>query len=88
MTIAKIAVWDFRVPFRDGSYAMSHVTQEVIFGRILQVCMVDGKKGLGEIVFPPSLPEQARQDLISDEENYLTDMIGNCLLYTSPSPRD
>lgn len=76
MTIAKIAVWDFRVPFRDGSYAMSHVTQEVIFGRILQVCMVDGKKGLGEIVFPPSLLEQARHDLISDEENYLADMIG------------
>ena len=53
MTIKKIKVWDIQMPFRDGPYAMSHVTQEVVSGRVLQVQTVDGQTGLGEVVFPP-----------------------------------
>ena len=40
----------------------------------------------------PSLDGTPRGDgrriLIVDDEDYITDLLGTCLLYTSPSPRD
>ena len=74
--ISKIEVWNFRPPFRDGPYAMSHVTQDVIYGRILQVHTAEGHSGLGEIVFPPSLPQDEQRRLIVDEQNYLASLVG------------
>ena len=66
------------MPFRDGPYAMSHVTQEVVYGRILRVHTADGQMGLGEVVFPPSLSvdERQRQRLIADEPLYLSSLVG------------
>ena len=64
------------MPFRDGPYAMSHVTQEVVYGRILQVHTADGQTGLGEVVFPPSLSVDERQRLIADEPFYLSSLVG------------
>ncbi len=48
------------MPFCDVPYAMSHVTQEVVYGRALQVQTADGQTGLGEVVFPPSLSVDER----------------------------
>ncbi len=64
------------MPFRDGPYAMSHVTQEVVYGRILQVHTADGQTGLGEVVFPPTLSVDDRQRLIADEPFYLSSLVG------------
>ena len=55
---------------------MSHVTQEVVYGRILQVHTADGQTGLGEVVFPPSLSIDERQQLIADEPLYLSSLAG------------
>jgi L-alanine-DL-glutamate epimerase-like enolase superfamily enzyme len=76
MIISKIEVWNFRPSFRDGPYAMSHVTQDVINGRILQVHTADGRRGLGEIIFPPSLPEDEQRCLIVEEQSYLAGLAG------------
>jgi len=64
------------MPFRDGPYAMSHVTQEVVYGRILQVHTADGQTGLGEVVFPPMLSVDERAQLIADESIYLSSLAG------------
>jgi L-alanine-DL-glutamate epimerase-like enolase superfamily enzyme len=64
------------MPFRDGPYAMSHVTQEVVYGRILQVHTSDGQTGLGEVVFPPMLSVDERAQLIADESLYLSSLAG------------
>jgi L-alanine-DL-glutamate epimerase-like enolase superfamily enzyme len=76
MTIWKIDVWDFRPTFKDGPYAMSHVTVGQIYGRILRVQGVDGSSGIGEIVFSPSLLEAEREQRIRDEDRYLKSLIG------------
>jgi L-alanine-DL-glutamate epimerase-like enolase superfamily enzyme len=76
MTIKSIEVWDFQPPFRDGPYAMSHVVQEVIFGRILRIRTAEGLSGLGEVVFVPSLPEDARKDMVAAERTLLPQIIG------------
>ena len=76
MKIEKIAVWGIQMPFREGPYAMSHVTQEVVYGRVLQVHTVDGQTGLGEVVFAPTLPVDERQQLIADEPLYLSSLAG------------
>ena len=76
MKIEKIAVWGIQMPFREGPYAMSHVTQEVVYGRVLQVHTVDGQTGLGEVVFPPTLSVDERQQLIADEPLYLSSLAG------------
>ena len=64
------------MPFRDGHYAMSHVTQEVVYGRILQVHTADGQTGLGEVVFSPMLSVDERAQLIADESFYLSSLVG------------
>ncbi|MEJ2178592.1 MAG: hypothetical protein P8Y12_11775, partial [Gammaproteobacteria bacterium] len=76
MAITKIEVWNFRPPFRDGPYAMSHVTSGHAYGRILRIHDSDGSFGLGEIVFSPSLAEADREHRIHDEENFLAPLIG------------
>ena len=76
MTIETIDVWDFCPPFRDGPYAMSHVTSDNIYGRIFQFRGGDGRAGLGEVVFSPSLIETSREQRIRDEEDYLRPLLG------------
>ncbi len=76
MTIKKIDVWSFRPPFREGPYAMSHVTSSHVNARILRFQDDDGSSGLGEIVFPPSVSETNRKHRIQDEESYLRPLIG------------
>jgi L-alanine-DL-glutamate epimerase-like enolase superfamily enzyme len=79
MTITKIEVWNFSPSFRDGSYAMSHVTQAAAYGRILRFHDADGLEGLGEIVFAPSLSQAARRRCIADEREYLSRLVGQGL---------
>ena len=67
------------MPFRDGPYVMSHVTQEVVYGRVLRVHMADGQTGLGEVVFPPSLSIDERQRLIEYEPLYLSSVVGSTI---------
>jgi len=76
MTIKKIDVWNFRPPFREGPYAMAHVTSGHVYGRILRFQDDDGSTGLGEIVFSPSLAETSREHRIQDEESYLMSLTG------------
>jgi len=76
MTIRQIDVWDFRPPFKEGPYAMSHVTVGRIYGRILRVQGDDGSTGVGEVVFSPSLLETEREQRIKDEDSYLKSLIG------------
>lgn len=74
--ITKIEVWDFCAPFRDGSYAMSHITQKAVYGRLLRVQTDDVFYGLGEIPLSPYLSDQERQRRASQEQNYLGPLIG------------
>jgi L-alanine-DL-glutamate epimerase-like enolase superfamily enzyme len=52
------------------------VTQEVVYGRIVQVHTGDGQTGLGEVVVPPTLSVDERQQLIADEPLYLSSLAG------------
>jgi len=76
MKITRIEVWNFRPPFRDGPYAMAHVTQTSGYGRILRVHTACGLTGLGEIVFAPSVPIDVQQRLIAGEPDYLGPLVG------------
>jgi L-alanine-DL-glutamate epimerase-like enolase superfamily enzyme len=76
MTIEKIDIWDFRPPFKDGPYAMSHVTVGQIYGRIFRFQGKDGSTGVGEVVFSPSLLKTEREQRIMDEDSYLKPLIG------------
>ena len=76
MTISKIEIWDFCPPFRDGPYAMCHVTVGSAFGRIYRVRADDGLVGLGEVVFPPSVPRDQQLDRVAAEASFLGDLIG------------
>ena len=76
MTISKIDVWNFRPPFRDGPYAMSHVTSGHVYGRILRIEDDDGSSGVGETVFSPALTETDREQRVQDEIDYLRPLIG------------
>ena len=76
MAICKIDVWDFCPLFKDGPYAMSHVTVGHIFGRIFRVQDEDGSCGVGEVVFSPSLSSTQREQRIQDEDSYLSALIG------------
>ena len=79
MKIASVAVWDLTLPFRDGTYVMSHVSQDFTFGRLVEIRTDDGFTGWGEIVFPPSVPEPDRLNLVASEPGYLTDLVGKNL---------
>ncbi|MCP5083441.1 MAG: mandelate racemase/muconate lactonizing enzyme family protein [Alphaproteobacteria bacterium] len=76
MTITKLEVWNFRPLMRDGPYAMSHVTQDSAYGRILKVHTGDGRHGLGEVVFPPSVPQHVQMGQIAEERAFLALLIG------------
>lgn len=76
MTIAKIEIWDFRPPYRDGSYVMSHVVLTSGLGRILAVTIEDGTVGLGEIVFSPVSTEEQRQIHVEQENARLQPLVG------------
>ena len=76
MTISEIEIWDFRPAFRDGPYAMSHVTNGHAYGRFMRVHDSENRCGVGEIVYSPSLPVPDREARIRDEESYLSPLIG------------
>ena len=76
MKITRIEVWNFRPEFRDGPYAMAHVTQATGCGRLLSVHTAEGYSGLGEIVFAPSVSATDQQRLIDREPDYLGSLIG------------
>jgi L-alanine-DL-glutamate epimerase-like enolase superfamily enzyme len=71
MRITKIEVWDFKAPFRDGPYNMSHVSQDAIYGQILCLHTEQGISGLGEIVPAPSLAVDERLARYADESTFL-----------------
>lgn len=79
MTITKLEVWNFRPLMRDGPYAMSHVTQDSAYGRIFRVHTADGADGLGEVVFPPSVPQHVQIGQIAEERAFLPELIGQDL---------
>ena len=76
MKIEKIEMWDFCAPFRDGPYAMSHVTQETVHGRLLCVHADDGYCGLGEIPLSPYVHDDERRQRKIEEKDYLGGLIG------------
>ena len=76
MIVSKIEVWNFRPLMRDGPFAMSHVTQESAYGRIFQIHTNAGLRGLGEVVFPPSVPQAAQMGQIAEERAFLPLLIG------------
>lgn len=76
MIITQIEVWNFRPLMRDGPYAMSHVTQDSAYGRIFQVHTDNGLIGLGEVVFPPSVPQAQQMGQIAEERALLPLLIG------------
>lgn len=55
MHISEIEVWPFHATFRRGPYAMSHVTQSSIRGRLLKIKTDSGLAGIGEVSFHFSL---------------------------------
>lgn len=75
MTIKTIEAWDFCPTFRDGPYAMSHVTSDHAYGRILRITDAAGRCGVGEVVFAPSLVQHDRETRIQEEADYLTPLI-------------
>jgi len=77
MKIASIKVWDFSPVYRDGPYAMSHVTSDVAHGRQIMVKMADGLAGFGEMVFAPSIPPDQLAERIADEPTVLDLLIGS-----------
>ncbi|NNF79952.1 MAG: hypothetical protein HKN05_18170, partial [Rhizobiales bacterium] len=76
MIITRLEVWNFRPLMRDGPYAMSHVTQDSAYGRIMQVHTSGGGRGLGEVVFPPSVPQHTQMGQIAEERAFLPLLIG------------
>ncbi len=71
MRITKIEIWDFKTPFRDGPYNMSHVSQGAIYGQILCLHTEQGISGLGEIVPAPSLVADERLARYAQESTFL-----------------
>lgn len=76
MKIERIEIWDFRPPFRDGPYAMSHVTSSHAYGRLLRIRDDGGHAGLGEVVFAPSVAEAEREQRIRDEGEIFSGLVG------------
>ncbi|MEM7292324.1 MAG: mandelate racemase/muconate lactonizing enzyme family protein [Pseudomonadota bacterium] len=79
MNIARIDVWDFQAPFSDGPYVMSHVTQEVVHGRILRVSCDNGVVGLGEIPLSPYVLDDERIVRRTQEAQLFNDLVGRPL---------
>ncbi|HCK75979.1 MAG TPA: hypothetical protein DHW07_02400, partial [Gammaproteobacteria bacterium] len=76
MRLSKIELWDFKIPFRDGPYKMSHVVQETTFGQVLCLHTDDGVCGLGEIVPAPALQPKERLALYSETATLLAELAG------------
>lgn len=76
MSIVGFDIWDFRPPYRDGSYTMSHVVLTSGLGRIIAVTLADGTVGLGEVVFSPVSTESERQAQIDRERHRLAPLLG------------
>ncbi|MFT7672654.1 MAG: L-alanine-DL-glutamate epimerase-like enolase superfamily enzyme [Gammaproteobacteria bacterium] len=79
MKITQIAIWDHRPIFRDGPFIMSHVSQSNIVSRIIQITLDTGDQGVGEIIFPPSIPITEVEARINAEKDYLNSLIGQDL---------
>lgn len=76
MHIIKVEVGEFRAPFRDGPYAMSHVTQHAVHGRLICVHTDNGHCGLGEIPLSPYVLDEERRYRESQESEYLGGLVG------------
>lgn len=76
MTIEKIEIWDFKPPYRDGSYVMSHVVLYSGLGRLIAVTLADGTVGVGEVVFAPTSTEAERSQQVDLETARFAPLIG------------
>ena len=76
MRLTKIELWDFKIPFRDGPYKMSHVIQETTFGQVVCLHTDEGVCGLGEIVPAPALEPKERLACYSETATLLAGLIG------------
>lgn len=74
--LSRVRVWPLRLKFRDGPYAMSHVVQEFIEGRIISIETSDGNIGIGETVVPPSALESELRQMRDEEPDTLRRLIG------------
>ena len=79
MKIKEIKVWDSFAYFRRGPYVNSKVSRKAVRGRILQFHTTDGLFGLGEVVFPLSLPLDQERHMIAEEQYYLSALVGKDL---------
>ena len=90
MKIDEIKVWDSFASFRRGPYVNSKVSRRTVRGRILEFHMTDGWFGLGEVVFPLSIPLDQERYMIAEEQYYLSALIGkdfNSLMHTAEKYR-
>ncbi|MEM9604315.1 MAG: mandelate racemase/muconate lactonizing enzyme family protein [Pseudomonadota bacterium] len=74
--IALIDVWDHRVDFTRGPFAMAHVTVQHVHGRVVCVRGDDGSTGLGEVVFLPWQTAAGRAQCVPAEDTVLGGLIG------------
>jgi L-alanine-DL-glutamate epimerase-like enolase superfamily enzyme len=79
MKISKISIWNHRPFFRDGPFVMSHVSQSNIVSRIIEITTDNGSCGVGEVIFPPSVPIAEAEARINAEKDYLSNLIGQDL---------
>jgi len=79
LILERIEVWPYEPLMRDGPYAMSHVVQDRIYGRILRFTADNGLTGLGEVVHAPSVPPDERQDMNDAEEALFAQFLGKSL---------
>jgi len=90
VTIKQIEIWDFKPPYRDGSYVMSHVVLHSGLGRLIAVTLADATVGIGEVVFAPTSTEAERWRQVGLETERFTPLIGqqkNALLSLAEAVR-
>ncbi len=76
MQITRIEAWPYRLGFRDGPYAMSHVVLSALSHRVFRIETADGVKGVGEYVVPPSADEAECQSILAAEPEISTSLTG------------
>ncbi|MEQ8441864.1 MAG: mandelate racemase/muconate lactonizing enzyme family protein [Alphaproteobacteria bacterium] len=79
MILSRIDIWSYQPLMRDGPYAMSHVVQDRIYGRVLRLTTDNGLTGWGEIVHAPSVPVEGRQAMVDAEGDLFAKFVGHPL---------
>lgn len=79
MILRSAEFWSYQPLMRDGPYAMSHVVQARIYGRIVRLTADNGVSGVGEIVHAPSVPAVEREHMVMAERDLIARFLGRPL---------